>query len=159
MVISTFSYFRTRFFEKKSMKYKKIRFCDLSKDYLLQEKGRPDNDKAMQKFQIIILRFLQKAPIRIPSPLPEYIERVKEIKKSEGNCGELFCATCGLYLNSEQQLKSHVKSTKHKMVELGLIDKKSDNSRKRDVVRKMLGFNKSITPTFSGQGSPQQGPL
>jgi len=66
--------------------------------------------------------------------LPSYIERVKEIKKKDESEIELFCSVCSLYLNSTQQLKSHIKSTKHKMVELGLIDKKTEQTKKRDIV-------------------------
>lgn len=56
------------------------------------------------------------------------------MKKNAESEEALFCSVCGLYLNSAQQLKSHMKSTKHKMVELGLIDKKSEQTKKRDIV-------------------------
>ena len=86
-----------------------------------------------------IFRFVQKAPVQIPNPLPEYIERVKEIKKNDEAEEALFCSVCSLYLNSAQQLKSHMKSTKHKMVQLGLIDKKTEQLKKRDIVSKSSG--------------------
>ena len=71
---------------------------------------------------------------KLPYPLPKYIEKVNEIKKNEIDEKELYCKTCCLYLNSIQQLQSHMKSTKHKMVELGLIDKKAEQGKKREVV-------------------------
>ncbi|CBY24593.1 unnamed protein product [Oikopleura dioica] len=66
--------------------------------------------------------------LSIPNPLPNFIEKVKEIKKAAEN-EDLFCKSCNIFLNSAQQLKAHLQSTKHKMIELGLIDKKSDKRR------------------------------
>ncbi|CAG5094951.1 Oidioi.mRNA.OKI2018_I69.XSR.g13959.t1.cds [Oikopleura dioica] len=73
-------------------------------------------------------KILKRAMLTIPDPLPEFIEKVKEIKKATEN-EDLFCKSCNLFLNSAQQLKAHVQSTKHKMIELGLMDRKADKKR------------------------------
>ena len=47
---------------------------------------------------------------------------------------ELYCSICEVFLNSKQQLDSHQKSTKHKLVELGII--KNAQKRKLTVSRR-----------------------
>merc|ERR1712046_115679 len=53
--------------------------------------------------------------IKLPNPLPECIEQL-----TDG--GSLYCTCCKLNVNSKAQLKQHLNSTKHKMIELGFVD-------------------------------------
>jgi len=72
------------------------------------------------------------AEISIPDPLPSYIEKVNRIKSVTENEDELYCDICRVYLNSVQQLGSHKKSTKHKLVKMGIIK----NNQKRRSTRR-----------------------
>jgi len=52
-------------------------------------------------------KILKRAMLSIPNPLPNFIEKVKEIKKAAEN-EDLFCKSCNIFLNSAQQLKVHL---------------------------------------------------
>lgn len=54
-------------------------------------------------------KILKRAMLSIPDPLPNFIEKVKEIKKAAEN-EDLFCKSCNIFLNSAQQLKVQVQS-------------------------------------------------
>ena len=51
--------------------------------------------------------------------------RTKVFNKKESD--GLYCNTCQVNVNSKAQLKQHMNSTKHKMIEMGLIRKETPN--------------------------------
>ncbi|XP_039255823.2 uncharacterized protein LOC120332610 isoform X1 [Styela clava] len=61
--------------------------------------------------------FPQREPVVLPDPLPSYIKRIERpavLKES------LRCNVCDIYVNSENQMKQHVNSLRHKNIEQGI---------------------------------------
>lgn len=59
----------------------------------------------------------QREPVVLPDPLPRYISRIEKptvLKES------LRCTVCDIYVNSENQMRQHVNSLRHKNIEKGI---------------------------------------